>query len=90
MNLTKEDLDAIGSLIDEKLDAKLEKFDAEKLEPIRREQESMRKMFTTVINLQVEITDRIEVMEAQIRLTMLHLNLSPDIRKHQDALKKLQ
>ena len=86
MNLTKEDLEAIGKLIDEKL----EKFDAERLEPIREEQRSMRKMFTTVINLQVEMCDKLEVMEARIKLIMKHLNLSPDIRAQQSILKKLQ
>ena len=85
MTLTKEDLEAIGSLIDEKL----EKFDTEKIEPIRQEQNALRKMFTTVINLQVEITDRIEVIEGQIKLIMIHLKLSPDMSKHRETLKKL-
>ncbi|MEI9919048.1 MAG: hypothetical protein WDO14_09640 [Bacteroidota bacterium] len=55
MKLTKEDLDAIGSLIDEKLDKKLE----EKFAPFIETQKQ-------VLKAQSEMNKRLDIMQSQI------------------------
>ena len=68
---------AIESVIDRKMDEKLE----QKLAPLREELNSLRKLFTTVVNIQVDILDKLELLDGHIKLIMYHLNLSPESRE---------
>lgn len=86
MSLTKEDLEKIRGIVRQEFD---ERLDTENLEPIQHEQASLRKLFTSVMNMQVELLDRLEVLGGQIKLIMLHLNLSPETRQIRNTLEKL-
>ena len=91
MNLTKEDLVAIGSLIDEKVGTLIEQKVGSLIdEKLEANLAPLRKMFKQILNAQVDIVDHMELMDAKIKLVMFHLNLSPESRELRKTLKDLE
>jgi hypothetical protein len=91
MNLSKDDLAAIRGIVvevvDERLEEKLAKLDEkleakldEKLEPLR---EAMREL----LKVQIEIVDKIDRLETNVRLLISHVNLTDENRQLRKALK---
>jgi hypothetical protein len=83
MNLTKEDLEAIRCLIKEEVREEVRKVIVEQIEPLR-------KAFLQVLHAQVQIVDKLQLMDGNIKLIMFHLNLSPDSRNLRQTLKDLE
>jgi hypothetical protein len=57
---------------------------------VREESEPMREAMKPLLKAQIEIVDKIEILENEMRLVMFHLNLSPGSRELRTQLKKLE
>jgi chromosome segregation ATPase len=57
---------------------------------IKEEIEPLHKIFKQVLNAQMELVDKDELLTGHIKLIMFHLNLSPDSSELRNTLKKLE